>query len=374
MALWVVVGLGDGARAGNFVYASSVVVLAWLSGRAVALARERATLLADHRRSQERSLMARELHDVVTHAMSAIVIQASAERRSLAPGSDTAGVLHSIEDQGREALRELRRLLGVLTLDEAGGAPLSPQPGLADLPRLVESARHHGLDVTLRTSGTPGQLGPGAELALYRVVQEALTNAGKHAGRHHAEVSLAWRGDEVEVEVVSHGRSGRGRRLPGSGFGPRSMAERVQAYGGVLNARPTNEGFRVLAQLPPGARVTSVLVVDDQALVRAGLARILDGEPDIEVVDAPDGERAVCAGSARRGPDGHPHAAPRRDRGDRHDLPRDPGAGLGADHVRPRRVCLRRATCRGERLPPQGRRRSSGVRRCGRRCPRSTRS
>ena len=128
VALWVVVGLGDGARAGNFVYASSVVVLAWLSGRAVALARERATLLADHRRSQERSLMARELHDVVTHAMSAIVIQASAERRSLAPGSDTAGVLHSIEDQGREALRELRRLLGVLTLDEAGGAPCHPNP------------------------------------------------------------------------------------------------------------------------------------------------------------------------------------------------------------------------------------------------------
>ena len=192
--------------------------------------------------------MARELHDVVTHALSAIVIQASAERRGLAPGTPTAGVLHTIEDQGRETLRELRRLLGVLTLDAPADAPLAPQPGLDDLPRLVESARHHGLDVTLTSAGTPGQLGPGAELALYRVVQEALTNAGKHAGGRHAEVSLTWRDDEIAVEVLSHGR--RGRRLPGSGFGLRSMAERVQAYGGVLNTRPTSEGFRVMALLP----------------------------------------------------------------------------------------------------------------------------
>jgi signal transduction histidine kinase len=246
----IVVAVAEGPRPGNFVYAGSVVLLAWASGRGVAMARERATLLAEHRTAQERSVMARELHDVVTHALSAMVIQAAAERRDLPAESSTAEVLGNIEDQGREALRELRRLLGLLRLDSEPGAPLAPQPGLDDLPRLIDSSRRHGLEVTLSATGSPRPLGPGAELALYRIVQESLTNAAKHARDQRAEVSLVWRPDAVEVEVLSHGHTGPVRHVPGSGFGLRSMAERVQAYGGALSARATADGFQVQAHLP----------------------------------------------------------------------------------------------------------------------------
>jgi signal transduction histidine kinase len=253
LGVGAVVGISEGARAGNFVYAGSVVLLAWASGRGVAMAREREALMAEHRTAQERSVMARELHDVVTHALSAMVIQAAAERRDLEAGSSTADVLASIEEQGREALRELRRLLGLLRLDNEPGAPLSPQPGLDDLPRLIESVRRQGLDVTLSATGPARRLGPGAELALYRIVQESLTNASKHARDRRAEVSLVWLPGAVEVEVLSHGHATPARHVAGSGFGLRAMAERVQAYGGALSARATNDGFRVMAQLPVDA-------------------------------------------------------------------------------------------------------------------------
>ena len=248
----VIVVEGD-ARAGNFVYALTVVAVAWLAGRGVRLADERSRLLADHRAAQERSRIARELHDVVSHHVTAMVVQASAERRDHPDGSGTAQVLETIEQQGRETLRELRRLLGLLRMDE-DGPPLAPQPGLGDLSGLLDAARSSGLEVSLTTTGDPVSTGDGVGLAVYRVVQECLTNVRKHAASPRAEVRLHWAPDTVAVDVLSPGAR-QGRTLPGSGLGLEAMAERVQAYGGTLTTGPTEQGFRVRASLPlDGAR------------------------------------------------------------------------------------------------------------------------
>ena len=243
---------GD-ARAGNFVYALTVVAVAWLAGRGVRLADERSRLLAERRAVQERSRIARELHDVVSHHVTAMVVQAGAERRDHPDGSGTAQVLETIEQQGRETLRELRRLLGLLRMDD-GGPPLTPQPGLGDLAGLLDAARSSGLEVSLTTTGEPVHTGDGVGLAAYRVVQECLTNVRKHAASPCAEVRLHWAPDTLAVDVLSPGPR-QGRTLPGSGLGLRAMAERVQAYGGTLTTGTTEQGFRVQAVLPlDGAR------------------------------------------------------------------------------------------------------------------------
>lgn len=250
----VVIVVSGEARPGNFVYAATVVVAAWLAGRGTRIATERSELLAERRVAQERARIARELHDVVSHHVSAIVVQAAAEGRALPPGSDTARLLGDVERRGRETLNELRRLLGVLRLDDEGGAPLAPQPGLADLPRLVDAMADQGLDVTWSSSGDAVPVGEGLELAIYRVVQESLTNAGRHAGEPRADVALRWRPEHVEVEVLTLGEAAHPRHVPGSGFGLRAMADRIQAYGGELTARRTTEGFRVHALFPVEGR------------------------------------------------------------------------------------------------------------------------
>ena len=249
-----VIALGPDPHAGNFVYAATLLVAGWGAGRVVHLAGERTALLAERHAQQERSRIARELHDVVSHHVSAVVVQAAARRRDLDPTDPTTTVLTDIEQQGRETLQELRRLLGLLRIDDDAHAPLAPQPGLDDLPRLVETMRGQGIDVSWTSTGDPQPVGVGLQLAVYRVVQEALTNVRKHAGDQRAHVVLAWRPDGVEVEVVSGGETHGRRLLPGSGFGLRSMAERVQAYGGELTARRTTDGFRVHAALPLDAR------------------------------------------------------------------------------------------------------------------------
>lgn len=244
--------LAGDPRPGNFVFALTVSAVAWLAGRGMRLATERGDLLAERRLAQERARIARELHDVVAHHVTAIVVQSSAERRDLPPGNPAASVLADVERRGRETLTELRRLLGVLRLDDDRAVPLAPQPRLADLPRLVRSMSEQGLEVTWQATGDPVPIDDGTELAIYRVVQESLTNAGKHAGEPHADVMLTWRPGQVEVEVRSHGQQAR-RHLPGSGFGLRAMADRVQACGGEFSARRTPEGFRVHARLPVAA-------------------------------------------------------------------------------------------------------------------------
>jgi signal transduction histidine kinase len=244
-----VVTLTGGAHAGNFVYLGTVVLAAWSAGQGVRLAHERSALLAEHRAAQERSRIARELHDVVSHHVSGIVVQAGAERRGLDPDDPMARTLGDIEGAGRQTLTELRRLLGVLRVDEA--APLRPQPGLADLPELLESARAAGVRATLELRGDRVPLDDGIELAAYRVVQESLTNVAKHASSGTARVVVHWSGTGLEVEVTDDGGSPAGQ-VPGTGYGLVAMRERLRAHGGSVEAGPTADGFRVRAVLPSG--------------------------------------------------------------------------------------------------------------------------
>lgn len=207
--------------------------------------------------ASERARIARELHDVISHDVSLMVLQASVERRLLGErpedgsgtDSSTADVLESIESTGRDALTELRHMLGVLR--DAGDAPLAPQPGLDRLDELLTNARSAGVDVHLRRDGVRG-LPPGLDLAAYRVVQEALTNVVKHVGPTRVSVSLEHRPDALVIEVVDDGPP-RPAGLPG-GHGLVGMRERVSLYGGTLLAEPHGGGFRVLARLP----ITSV--------------------------------------------------------------------------------------------------------------------
>lgn len=250
-AVGLVIALGDEPRAGNFVFGCTVVLVAWLAGRGVHLAEQRSHLMSEHRALQERSRIAGELHDVVSHHVTAMVIQAGARRREIGADTEEARVLDDIERRGRTTLTELRRLLGLLRVDDSGTVPLAPQPGLADLPDLVSASREAGLRVALATRGTVAQLGEGLELTVFRIVQEALTNAGKHSRDARVDVRLTCEPNRIDVEVVSFGTSGH-HPLPGSGYGLRAMSDRVQAYGGRLTAAPTDRGFRVHAEIPVG--------------------------------------------------------------------------------------------------------------------------
>jgi signal transduction histidine kinase len=246
--LAVVIAIGEDPHPANFVYMATVVAAAWSAGLALRMAEERSTILAERRALQERARIAGELHDVVSHNVSAIVVQAGAERRDQPPDSEAARTLAAIEAHGRQTLTELRRLLGVLHV-AADSAPLAPQPGIADIPDLVHAVTATGLGVRLASEGQPRPVGEGVSLTAYRVVQEALTNVRKHSGADEATVTLRWAPGEVQVEVLDHGQRRR-RLLPGSGFGLRAMTERVATYGGTVCAGAVPGGFRVLATLP----------------------------------------------------------------------------------------------------------------------------
>jgi signal transduction histidine kinase len=197
----------------------------------------------------ERSRIARELHDVIAHSLSMMVVQAAAERRVLKdPGSPTAEVLRTIEESGRQAMAEMRRLLGVLRRTDEPAQQV-PQPRLKDLDLLVEQVRTSGLAVALRVDGEPHELPPGVELSAYRIVQESLSNTLKHAGRAHAEVHVGFGPQVVEIEVTDDGRGGSSDSAGGHGL--LGMRERVSLYGGSLEAGPRPEGgYRVRAVLP----------------------------------------------------------------------------------------------------------------------------
>jgi signal transduction histidine kinase len=178
-----------------------------------------------------------------------MVVQAGAERRVL---DDTTGstkeVLVTIERIGRGALTEMRRLVGMLRSD--AGDPLAPQPGLADLPTLVAQVREAGLPVELDVEGDPRELPVGIELSAYRIVQEALTNALKHAGQARASVHVRYGQDSLELKIVDDG-AGAPPPVASSGHGLVGMRERVALYGGRLDVghRPTG-GFAVRVLLP----------------------------------------------------------------------------------------------------------------------------
>jgi signal transduction histidine kinase len=197
----------------------------------------------------ERQRIARELHDVVAHSVSVMTVQAGAVRRLLRPEQEQERqALETVEATGREALTEMRRLVGLLR--EQGAMPeFSPQPGLGTMGDLLDTVRSAGLPVELEVDGTPRELPPGIDLAAYRVVQEALTNALKYGGTAHAWVSLHWREDELELEVANDGKGdGDGS---GGGHGLAGMRERVTLYGGTVDSGPrAGGGYVVRARLP----------------------------------------------------------------------------------------------------------------------------
>ena len=195
----------------------------------------------------ERERIARDLHDVVAHSLSVMVIQAQAAERVL-EGEQTSAreALASIDATGRQALAEMRRLVGMLREREY---TLSPQPGMGQLDLLLDQVRAAGLPVEIETQGEPRPLAPGVDLAAYRIVQEALTNVLKHAGPASARVTVRYAANGVELEVADDG-VGAGDGPPG-GHGLAGMRERVAVYGGALEAGSVNgRGFRVRATLP----------------------------------------------------------------------------------------------------------------------------
>jgi signal transduction histidine kinase len=233
---------------------------AWALGRWVQHSRLAMDQLEERRRraateavTAERQRIARELHDIVSHSVSVIVLQAAGARRVLA--SDRARAekaLAHIEGIGKESMVELRRLLGVLHdgVSADDERELGPQPGLTDLTSLVEGVRAGGLAVQMTVNGTPARLDPSVDLSAYRIVQEALTNSIKHGGgRAHATVTLDWT-TELQIEVTDDGGPAADPALS-TGHGLLGLKERARAVGGHLEAGPLERGgFRIRASLP----------------------------------------------------------------------------------------------------------------------------
>ena len=198
---------------------------------------------------EERARIARELHDVVAHSISVMVVQARGGRRVLeTEPTDAREAFAVIESTGQQALDEMRRLVGMLRSGEET-LPLAPQPSLKELGMLVEQVRAAGLPVQLAMEGEPRDLPPGVDLSAFRIVQEALTNALTHAGPASARVVLRYRVDELEIEISDDGPgTGDGS---GSGYGLVGMRERVLVYGGELQAgRQPEGGYALRVRLP----------------------------------------------------------------------------------------------------------------------------
>ena len=197
----------------------------------------------------ERTRIARDLHDLVAHSVSLMTVQAGAARLILP--SDPARAresLRSVEETGREALADLRRLFGIVRGEE-GDAALAPQPGLARLDALLEQSRKAGLPVEVAIEGKRRMLPPGVDLTAYRIVQESLTNALKHAGPACAQVTIRYGREVLDLEITDDGR--RTRNGEGTGHGLVGMRERVALYGGEFEAGPRRrDGYAVRARLP----------------------------------------------------------------------------------------------------------------------------
>lgn len=264
--------------ADTLVFDALVLLLPWLAGRLLALRSARADALEadlvslaatqDEREravlARERARMARELHDVVAHSVSLMVVQVGAARMALADGGPTClatarGQLLGAEQTGRSALDELRRLLGVLrdpdphlpssSSDPAAGfASTEPLPSLADVAGLVDDFRRTGLDVRRSEGVAQEDLDRGLGLTAYRVVHEGLTNALKHAPDSEVSVDVGQIADRLRIEVSDRG--GTHVAGPGTGFGLLGLRERVALYGGDLQAGPTDKGWRLVVELP----------------------------------------------------------------------------------------------------------------------------
>ena len=223
-----------------------VAVGLWLDERAAQVEREQVARTG-RARAEERARIARDMHDVVAHRVSLMVLHAGALEMN-AKDDYTAGEAELIRLTGREALSQLRQVLGVLKTSEMDASPAT----VLDLDRLLDHSRSAGVDVSRRDEGTPRELSPIAAVTVYRVVQEALTNVHKHAGPTPTTVVLRYRPDAVEVEIANARPSRAPDPLPGSGMGLVGLRERVELMGGRLSAGPVQGGFVVLARLPDG--------------------------------------------------------------------------------------------------------------------------
>ncbi|MET8770953.1 sensor histidine kinase [Streptomyces sp. NPDC004658] len=247
-------GAGIGQEVVVATWVLAVVALAELARvRREQWARERADRAeaARRRADEERLRIARELHDVLAHSISVINVQASMGLALLDSDPEQArAALTTIKSASKEALGEVRQVLG--TLRAPGAAPRAPAPGLDRLPELVEQAAAAGL--TVETEGEPPRLPPGADLAAFRIVQEALTNVVRHSGSRHARVRFAYADGVLRVRIDDDGPA-TGADAGGSGNGLAGMRERAAALGGTIEAGPRPDGgFRVLAVLPSHLR------------------------------------------------------------------------------------------------------------------------
>lgn len=255
--------------AGNIPFAIVPAVLVMVTGRVLRRRQERTTELSAHAHrleveheaevaaalAEERARIARELHDVVAHCVSVMVVQAGVAEAFL-PGSPERAnePLQAVQQTGQQAIGELTRMLGLL---RGGTTPsvyqLAPQPGVAQLDDLVDSLTASGLEIRLSTVGPARPLPPGVDLTVYRIVQEAVTNTLKHAGRPaRAEIELRYLPHTLEIEVVDDGTPvPAGSMSTASGHGLIGMAERVSVFGGSFRAAPRPEGgFGVHVELP----------------------------------------------------------------------------------------------------------------------------
>jgi signal transduction histidine kinase len=255
----------DANRFESLVLPFVVVVPAWLLGDVVRTRRLEAEARTDIVRrtareaedrlraavAEERRHMARELHDVVAHGVSVMVIQAGAARQVVetAPERATESLL-TIESTGREVMGELRRLLGVLN-DDGEASGLAPQPGIDQVPPLVDRIRQAGLPAELEIEGTPRSLPAGLDVTVYRIVQEALTNALRYARQARTVVHLAYEPDQLRVEILDDGPADAADVTDGSGRGLLGMQQRATLAGGRLEAGPRlGGGYAVRAWLP----------------------------------------------------------------------------------------------------------------------------
>jgi signal transduction histidine kinase len=268
----VVVATMHEPNVGDFVFPTLICLTTWAMGRVVRARTELTGRLHEaaarleeqqadeaHRAAgEERRRIAREMHDLVAHSMSVMVVQAGGARRIIGRDAGRAVAAGAqIERTGREALAEMRHLLGMLHPGAEHGA-LAPQPTLAELGALVERANASGLPAVLAHRGERHPLPAGLDLAAYRIVQEALTNAIKHAQGAATEVTVDWAPDAIALEVRDRGGARAG--VANGGHGIVGMRERVRLYGGELHTGPLPEGgWSVRATLPCGGREAVVV-------------------------------------------------------------------------------------------------------------------
>ncbi len=258
-SIQLAVANGESYGGTDRAFVAFLLIAPWLVGRALYGRTREAGELAEragrleHERQvaveEERARIARELHDVIAHSLSVMIVQAGAgEQVARRAPERVVEPLRSIQETGRQALSEMSRLLGMLR-DDGAELGLAPQPGVGDLEALVEQTREAGLGVKFVVEGVRRSLPPGLDLSAYRIVQEALTNARKHAGDARAEVRLRYRADTLEIEVLDDGPGwGNGA---GGGHGLIGMRERVAVFGGSLETGPRQGGgFAVRAILP----------------------------------------------------------------------------------------------------------------------------